>query len=100
MKHTLAPVVELKDLREAMILQYGRDFKDPLLLSFFDMAEVGSYIRISFDDEAFADNVEEHAYCEEYRPEEVERVTAECCVMTYLADTIPNFDYALIHYVY
>lgn len=100
MKHTLVPVVELNDLREAMILQYGRDFMDPMKLSFFDLAEKNSYIRISFDDEAFADNVEEHAYCEEYRPEEVERVTAECCVMNYLAETIPNFDYALIHYIY
>lgn len=100
MKHTLAPIIELNDLREAMFLQYGRDFMDPIKLSFFDLAEMNSYIRISFDDEAFADNVEEHAYCEDYRPEEVERVTAECCVMTYLADTIPNFDYVLVHYIY
>ena len=27
-------------------------------------------------------------------------LTAECCVMTYLADTIPNFDYVLVHYIY
>ena len=99
MKHTLAPVIELHDLREAMFLQYGRDFMDPVKLSFFELAEKDSYIRISFDNEAFADNVEEHAYCEEYRPEEVERVTAECCVMTYLADVIPtNFDYVLVHF--
>lgn len=100
MKYNLAPVIELNDLREAMFLQYGRDFMDPIKLSFFDLAEMNSYIRISFDDEAFADNVEEHAYCEDYRPEEVERVIAERCVMTYLVDTIPNFSYVLIHYIY
>ena len=63
MKHTIAPVIELNDLREAMFLQYGRDFMDPMKLSFFDLATVDSYIRISFDNEAFADNVEEHADC-------------------------------------
>lgn len=97
MKYCLAPVVEIADVREALRMQYGPDFMDPREFSYFEMAEPDSYIKVSFDEEALADNVEERAYCEDDRPEEVGRVIGEACMLDYFASVITNFDYVLIH---
>lgn len=91
MEYKMMPAFWVEDLKEALTIQYGREFMD----------EVGDLRNFLFDTNYMNDVYVEYGFdeIEEYTGEEWQdenHIRLENCIKTFLKDIFPNHDSVLI----
>ena len=91
MEYKMMPAFWVEDLKEALTIQYGREFMD----------EVGDLRNFLFDTNYMNDVYVEYGFdeIEEYTGEEWQdenHIRLENCIKTFLKDIFPDHDYVLI----
>lgn len=91
MEYKMMPAFWVEDLKEALTIQYGREFMD----------EVGDLRNFLFDDNYMNDVYVKYWFgeIEEYTGkawQDEEHIRLENCIKTFLKDLFPDHDYVLI----